>query len=141
MWKHVFAFSCYGPLSSGLRVTDLPVTKPAELLPSLMRPVSNVLSHYPMKSSPFLGARALLLLTELLPRPGPLPGILINAFGLTPAEARLASLVASGASLDVVAAHLGITRDTARNQLKAVFAKTNTHRQAELVALLSGTIL
>jgi DNA-binding CsgD family transcriptional regulator len=32
---------------------------------------------------------------------------------------------------------LSIARDTARNQLKAVFAKTNTHRQGELVALLS----
>jgi DNA-binding CsgD family transcriptional regulator len=91
-------------------------------------------------SSPFLGARALLLLTELLPRKGPLPDILINAFGLTRAEARLASLIASGASLEAIPEQLGIMRDTARNQLKAVFAKTSTHRQAELVALLSAII-
>jgi hypothetical protein len=29
-----------------------------------------------------------------------------------------------------------MTRETARNQLKSVFAKTDTHRQSELVALL-----
>jgi DNA-binding CsgD family transcriptional regulator len=33
---------------------------------------------------------------------------------------------------------LEISRETARNQLKAVFVKTATHRQGELVALLSG---
>ena len=34
------------------------------------------------------------------------------------------------------ARELTITRETARNQLKSVFAKTDTHRQSELVALL-----
>ncbi|MGI8568738.1 MAG: helix-turn-helix transcriptional regulator, partial [Methylocella sp.] len=36
----------------------------------------------------------------------------------------------------VAARELNISRETARNQLKAVFAKTGTHRQSELVALL-----
>jgi DNA-binding CsgD family transcriptional regulator len=36
----------------------------------------------------------------------------------------------------IAARELKIARETARNQLKAVFAKTNTHRQSELVALL-----
>jgi hypothetical protein len=31
---------------------------------------------------------------------------------------------------------LKISRETARNQLKSVFAKTDTHCQSELVALL-----
>ena len=31
----------------------------------------------------------------------------------------------------------GIARVTVRNQIKAIFAKTGTHRQSELVALLS----
>ena len=87
--------------------------------------------------SPFLGARALLTFADLGPKPGPDPSLLVSLFGLTAAEARLASLVAGGAALDEVAVRLGVARETARNQLKAVFAKTETHRQGELVALLS----
>jgi hypothetical protein len=36
----------------------------------------------------------------------------------------------------IAARELEISRETARNQLKSVFAKTDTHRQSELVALL-----
>jgi DNA-binding CsgD family transcriptional regulator len=64
--------------------------------------------------------------------------LLRSAFGLTIAEARLASRLASGDSLDDAANMLCVTKNTARVQLKAVFAKTSTHRQAELVALLMG---
>ena len=87
--------------------------------------------------SPFLGARALLTFADLGPRPGPDSRLLVSVFGLTGAEAKLASLLASGMALEEIARQLGIARETARNQLKAVFAKTETHRQAELVALLS----
>jgi hypothetical protein len=39
-------------------------------------------------------------------------------------------------SPDNAARELRISRETARNQLKSMFAKTDTHRQSELVALL-----
>jgi DNA-binding CsgD family transcriptional regulator len=86
---------------------------------------------------PFLGARALLLLTELGPKPAPKEHLVAKAYGLSPAEARLAARIATGSSLEDVADELGLALSTARNQLKAVFAKTDTHRQGELVALLS----
>lgn len=87
--------------------------------------------------TPFLGGRALLLLSDLCRKPGPQMDLLARTFGLSPAEARLASLIATGISPERAAETLGVARETARNQLKAVFAKTNTHRQAELVASLS----
>jgi DNA-binding CsgD family transcriptional regulator len=87
--------------------------------------------------SPFFGARALLIFSDLARKSGPLPELLSRAFGLSPAEARLASLIATGISPERAAEQLGVARETARNQLKAVFAKTNTHRQGELIALLS----
>jgi DNA-binding CsgD family transcriptional regulator/PAS domain-containing protein len=87
--------------------------------------------------TPFLGARVLLTLTSLEPRPLLKTTALIGAFGLTPAEARLASVIAEGVSPEQAAEALGISRLTARNQLKAIFGKTDTHRQSELVALLS----
>jgi DNA-binding CsgD family transcriptional regulator len=57
-------------------------------------------------------------------------------FGLTTAEAILANAVASGRSLNAHAQDRGIAISTVRTQLRALFAKTETHRQGELVARL-----
>jgi len=62
--------------------------------------------------------------------------VLCTLYGLTPAESRLAARLAEGEKLEDVASLFGIRLGTARNQLKAVFAKTDTHRQSELVARL-----
>jgi DNA-binding CsgD family transcriptional regulator len=80
--------------------------------------------------------RALLTLNALGPKPGPPAAILAKTFRLTPAQAKLACVIARGASPEIAAGELKISRETARNQLKSVFAKTDTHRQSELVALL-----
>ena len=79
---------------------------------------------------------ALVTLNAIGPRPGPSATILIKTFRLTPSEAKLACIIARGAPPDIAARELKISRETARNQLKSVFAKTDTHRQSELVALL-----
>lgn len=81
-------------------------------------------------------ARALLTLNALGPKPGPPASILAKAFRLTPSEAKLASIIARGVAPETAARELNISRETVRNQLKSVFAKTGTHRQGELVALL-----
>ena len=61
-------------------------------------------------------------------------------FGLTGAEATLTRLLAEGVTLVEAGDRLGVGRETVRKRLKTIFAKTNTHRQAELVRLvLSGT--
>lgn len=62
------------------------------------------------------------------------------AFDLTPAEAMVAELVAEGMDLATVATKLQIAPDTARTHLKRIFAKTNTHRQAELTRLLTESL-
>jgi|SRR5581483_6864788 len=87
--------------------------------------------------SPFLGARTLLIFSDLAPKLGPDPALLRQLFGLTRVESRVASIISTGASLEQAAERMGISFETARNHLKAVFAKTGTHRQGELVALLS----
>ncbi len=61
-------------------------------------------------------------------------------FGLTPAEATLATLLAQGADLDEAAAELGIRRNTARSQLQSVFMKTNAKRQSELVRMILSSV-
>jgi DNA-binding CsgD family transcriptional regulator len=80
--------------------------------------------------------RAILLLTDLEAQPELPESRLMLLFGLTPAEARLAARLGTGATLEEAAEALQVSLGTARNQLKAVFAKTQTNRQAELIALL-----
>jgi DNA-binding CsgD family transcriptional regulator len=79
---------------------------------------------------------ALVTLNALGPKPGPPAAILAKTFQLTTSEAKLASVIARGAPLQIAARELEIPWETARNRLKSVFAKTYTHRQSELVALL-----
>ncbi|MFM2279042.1 MAG: hypothetical protein RLZZ444_1273 [Pseudomonadota bacterium] len=55
--------------------------------------------------------------------------------GLTPAEARVADLLVSGASPQAVAETLELSTGTVRNHLKNIFAKLDIARQSELVAL------
>jgi DNA-binding CsgD family transcriptional regulator len=102
------------------------------------RPVIlRVLPVHGAARTPFLGARALLTLTPVRPRSGPEAAALAGAFGLTAAEARLAAIMAEGLNPEQAAIALGVSPATARNQLKGIFGKTDTHRQSELVALLS----
>lgn len=65
-------------------------------------------------------------------------GLLSRAFALTPAQARVACHLATGARLDTVAAQLGVKKETVRNHLKQIFLRTGTCRQGELVARLSA---
>jgi DNA-binding CsgD family transcriptional regulator len=85
----------------------------------------------------FSSGRVILLLTDLRSPLRPEATQLCAAFGLTVAEAKLAAKLASGSGIAGAAASLGVSRETARTQLKAVFAKTNTCRQAELAALVA----
>ena len=56
-------------------------------------------------------------------------------FGLTPAETRVLTGLISGKGLASAARRLKITELTARTHLKHIMAKTDTHRQVELMRL------
>ena len=62
--------------------------------------------------------------------------VLGSRFRLTPAEVRIALGIARGEPLTEIADLHGITVQTARTQLKSVFSKTRTNRQAQLAVLL-----
>jgi DNA-binding CsgD family transcriptional regulator len=132
---------CLEKLIDRLRVTVDTATLPCEPVVIRRREKSpvvlRVLPVHGAARVPFLGARALVTLTAIEPRAAPKPALLARAFGLTPAEARLASIIAEGLNPEGAAEELAISKVTARNQLGAIFAKTSTHRQSELVALLS----
>lgn len=84
----------------------------------------------------FQRAKAILMIVDPHEHREPAEPILRQAFGLTPAEARIALRLARGQDLEEIASASGVSLGTARVHLKAIFAKTGTHRQPELVALL-----
>jgi DNA-binding CsgD family transcriptional regulator/PAS domain-containing protein len=103
----------------------------------LRRPILIDAMPVPLESrTPFLFAKALLVLVDLDARPVPTEATLMRLFALSRREAALAMALASGGGLNDAAELLGITRETARSHLKAVFAKTETRRQTDLMALI-----
>jgi DNA-binding CsgD family transcriptional regulator len=79
---------------------------------------------------------AMLLLDDTTRTPVEMAPVAAKMFDLTRREAAVAAQLADGQDLAAAAAALGITVGTARNHLKSLFHKTDTHRQAELVGLL-----
>lgn len=63
-----------------------------------------------------------------------------DALGLTIAEARLVSALVEGLTLAEYAHRAGVTRNTVRNQLASVFRKTDTNRQATLIATVVSAL-
>lgn len=63
-------------------------------------------------------------------------GALRSLFGLTTAEIRVAEALISIGTLPTIATELGVSEHTVRTQIKSVFYKTGTNRQADLVRLL-----
>ncbi|MEZ5669001.1 MAG: helix-turn-helix transcriptional regulator [Alphaproteobacteria bacterium] len=71
------------------------------------------------------------------PGPGRM-ALMRRLYGLSAAEERVVALLAEGKDLEESAAVLGISRNTARNHLQSVFAKTGTRRQSELMVRILG---
>ena len=64
-----------------------------------------------------------------------------SLFDLTPAEARVARSLAAGKTVADIASAGGVSRNTIVEHLGRVMEKTGCHRQAEVVALLTGVSL
>jgi DNA-binding CsgD family transcriptional regulator len=137
-----------GPASASLKALFAQMqaardTEPIAATPIVIRRsgkgpvIVQVLPIHGAVRAPFASARALLTFSSIEAKPAPDATLISDLFGLTRAEAEVAALVAQGKSLVEIAARRGNARVTVRNQIKTIFAKTGTHRQAELVALLS----
>lgn len=66
------------------------------------------------------------------------PELLIRIWGLTGAEARVAAALAAGLAPAEIAVRHGVSDATVRTQLRAIFDKTGTHRQSELIRVLAS---
>jgi DNA-binding CsgD family transcriptional regulator len=85
----------------------------------------------------FEPARGLLLLLDPNDYPTPSAKKLEVGFGLTATEAKLAIRLAAGDDLSAAGRACRISYESARSALKSVFQKTDTHRQVEVVMLIS----
>ncbi len=63
---------------------------------------------------------------------------LMQLFGLSAAEARLARALSAGETLECYTRETGLKLPTVKTQLRSVFEKTGTDRQAALVRLIAG---
>lgn len=70
------------------------------------------------------------------PTAAPAP-ILKALYGLTAKESRLAQALLNGDTVETFCATRCVSPNTARTQLKAIYQKTGTHRQSELVRTLA----
>ena len=82
-------------------------------------------------------AGVLIMTPVALPQAPPVE-LVQSLFDLTPAEARVARSLAAGETLDHIATAGSVSRNTVRTQVRGVLEKTGCHRQAEVIALLSG---
>ena len=89
-----------------------------------------------LDTNPFAPASVVVLITDLEARETPKDKLFSKLFGLTAAEANLACALCNGETLADAAERLKIAGETARTRLKAIFAKTEIHKQGALVALL-----
>jgi DNA-binding CsgD family transcriptional regulator/PAS domain-containing protein len=128
--------------------STLPVLESKALNPTsalLHRPTDLplVVHSYPIirqASDIFQGARALLLISNPGERRPLALKVLQEVFQLTPAELRIAAGLLRGLDTQQIAEEHKIGQQTVRYHLKAIFAKTDTSHQAQLVSLLAQFI-
>ncbi len=113
-----YGFRC-GATTLRLSVNMLPLTMSTCGLPSHRHPLT-------------------LLLVENLtaPRTARHLCLMRGLYGLTEAETAMVSLLGEGITLVEACDRLQITQGTGRQRLKSIFAKTDTHRQSELIQLV-----
>jgi DNA-binding CsgD family transcriptional regulator len=87
----------------------------------------------------FNQAARLVLVTLRAAEASPLvdAGTLISVFGLTPAEARVAVALSTGASIGEITVELGVKEPTVRTHISRLLDKSGAANQREFVALLA----
>jgi DNA-binding CsgD family transcriptional regulator len=86
----------------------------------------------------FTSAASIVIITPVCQPDVPAANVIQGLFDLTPAEARVARLIAGGETVNKIAAESKLSEGTIRNQLKSVFAKTGVSRQGDLISLLTN---
>lgn len=100
----------------------------------LRRPWIVVVSPFRVSSRQGLAA---VLLIDPERNPKPKATLISKLFGFTPAETKMAILLADGTCVEDAAAKLHITMNTARTHVKRMLDKSGLRRQTDLILLLN----
>jgi len=118
--------------SAAMRLPRPSGRPPLALVALPLRPQAELLERQGWGGAP----AALVCVTDPDAESRPPQEQLVALFGLTSAEAALASGLLAGQELREIAQHSGRSIHTLRSQLAALMAKTQTGRQSELIRLL-----
>lgn len=120
-----------GTCAEGSPVTAVKIARPSGRKPWLLT-IKPLLASY----GPFgkVHNELLVHIHDGKPRMGP-PQILQGLFGFTERELQVLQRLAEGHSLETLATCLGISSNTVRAHLRAIFVKTGTNRQADVLQL------
>jgi DNA-binding CsgD family transcriptional regulator/PAS domain-containing protein len=102
------------------------------------RPLQVFVAPLRVAGSEQTAVRALMLATD--PDQGAVfpDSVLRQLYGLTPAETEVVNGILTGFSLEEIAQIRRVSIATVRTQMRNILAKTNTHRQSELVRLIAS---
>lgn len=92
------------------------------------------------KNAGMEGAAAAIFLFDPSVRKTTAIELFVSSYGLTNSEAEIAHALVLGATLDDISARRGISRNTVKSHLHAIFAKTDTNRQSEMVSMLLRSV-
>jgi DNA-binding CsgD family transcriptional regulator len=129
-------------IASALSLSDETPAKPFATLavsrPSIAQPL--LLLAMPAPASELMGTMApggvIVFVSDPTRQMTPSQTALMELFGMTPTEAKLASLLAGGEKLEDAARRMAITAGTARVHVKNIFRKANVGRQGDLIRLI-----
>jgi len=115
-------------------VNSIPLKARSERLPHVLHllPIRGAANDF------FSSATSLLIVNPIDRTAVPTAEVIQGLFDLTPTEARVARGIAQGQRIEELAIKSGVSRETIRNHVKAVLAKTGLSRQQDLVSLLAG---
>jgi DNA-binding CsgD family transcriptional regulator len=121
---------------TSVRTMSLPSSGSGRPLMVLVSPVGGV-DMDRSDTSGIRDAAAMVMLCDP-DRPAQIPAAwIMDAYGLTLAEVRVALAVSSGTTISATARQLKISPNTVKTHLRRVFGKTGTSRQAELSRLMA----
>lgn len=80
----------------------------------------------------------MLILTPIIRETETNAQIIASLFDLTVTEAKVASKISLGMSIDDVADAMHVSKETIKTHMKSIFSKTGVNRQTQLVSLVSG---
>ncbi len=83
-------------------------------------------------------AAVMLFIVDPADRLGIPPAWIMDAYGLTRAEARVALVASQGLSTPEIAAQLGLSVNTVKTHMRRIYSKTGTARLAELTRLITS---